>query len=123
MAEGWSSTAGNAALDDLVTTYPFIQLHTGAPGAAGTSNVAGNATRKQVTWGAASNGTVSNSAAVEWSTSDVDTSETYTHFTLWTAASGGTFGASGTITANAVTSGDEFTIGIGDLNITLTLAS
>lgn len=123
MAEGFSTAAANAALDDLVSTYPYIQLHTGAPGPAGTSNVAGNATRKQVTWGAASNGTVSNSAAVEWSTGEVDTSEDYTHFTLWSAASSGNFGASGTITANPVTSGDEFTIGSGDLNLTLSVAS
>lgn len=123
MAEGFSTAAANAALDDLVASYPFVQLHTGAPGSAGTSNVAGNATRKQVTWGAASNGTVSNSAAVEWSTAEVDTSEDYTHFTLWSAAVGGNFGASGTITANAVTSGDEFTIGSGDLSLTLSVAS
>ncbi len=124
MAVGWISSVADGALDTLVGSYGYIQLHTGDPGSAGTSNVAGNATRKQVTFGSASGGTVSNSAAVSWSESEVDTSEDYTHFSLWTAATSGSCGFTGTVTANSVdASGDSFTIPIGDLDISLTVAA
>ena len=49
MAEGFSSYAANAVLNAIgnaaafSVATPYIQLHTGAPGSAGTSNVAGNA--------------------------------------------------------------------------------
>lgn len=121
MAEGWSSTAGNAALTSLTGTYTWVQLHIGAPGANGTSNVATNTTRKQVTWGSASGGAISNTADVEWD--GVPASEDYTHYTVWTLSSGGTFGFSGVITASALTSGDNFVIATGDLDVSLTLAS
>jgi hypothetical protein len=121
MAEGWGSAAANAALDTLGSTYPWIKLHVGAPGAAGTSNAATETTRKQATWAAASAGALTTSAQLQWTS--VAGSEDYTHYSMWTASTAGTFGHSGTITANAVTAGDTFTIPTGDLDITLTLAS
>lgn len=132
MATGLASALANEILDALgnasePTILPvsefWIQLHTDDPGANGTSNVAGNATRKQVSFGAASGGVVSNDAAIEWSTGEVDTSEDYTHWSAWTASTSGTFLCSGTVTANAVTSGDEFTIPVGELDLSLTVAS
>lgn len=121
MATGWSATAGNAALDTLRTTYTWAQLHIGDPGANGTANVATEADRVQVTWGATSAGTFANSAPIQWT--NVAGTEDYTHITVWTASSAGTFGFSGTVTANAVTAGDTFTIPTGDLDVSLTLAS
>lgn len=130
MATGFSSTYSGYALDAIgnagssfTVSTPYIQLHTGDPGAAGTSNVAGNATRKLVSFGAASGGAIANDAAIEWTTGEVDTSEDYTHWSLWTAATDGTFVLSGTMTANAVVSGDEFSIPVGDLDLTLSTAS
>jgi hypothetical protein len=121
MATSWSSTAGNLALDTLLATYPWIQLHIGNPGAAGTSNPAGETTRKQATWASAAGGTAANSNLLQWT--NVASSEDYTFFTAWTASTAGTFGFSGIITANAVTAGATFEIAIGDLDVTLTLAS
>lgn len=121
MPTSWSATAGNAALDTLRTNYTWVQLHVGEPGANGTANVATETDRVQATWGTASGGTFSNSAQLQWS--NVAGSEDYTHFTVWTASSAGTFGFSGTITANAVVAGDTFTIPTGDLDVSLTLAS
>jgi len=121
MAESWSSTSGNAALDTLLAAYPWIKLHTGAPGSAGTSNAATNTTRKQATWTSAASGAASNSNLLQWTS--VAGSEDYTHFSAWTASSAGTFGFSGTITANAVVAGDTFEIAIGDLDVSLALAS
>jgi hypothetical protein len=121
MAEGFGSAGANTALDALVAAYPWVQLHTAAPGAAGTTSVATETTRKQVTWAAASGGAVSNSGAISWT--NIAGSQDATHFTAWTASSAGTFGFSGTITANAYTAGDTYTVGIGDLDVTVTLAS
>jgi hypothetical protein len=104
-------------------TEMWIQLHTGDPGAAGTSNIAGNATRKLVSFGAASGGVMSNDTAITWTSGEVDTSEDYTHWSGWSASSSGTFVGSGTVSANAVTSGDEFELPIGDVDLTLSVAA
>lgn len=121
MATSWGPTAGNAALDAVLATYPWVKLHIGSPGAAGTSNPAVETTRKQATWTAAASGAASNSNLLQWTA--VAASEDYTHFTAWTASTAGTFGFSGLVTTNAVTAGDTFQIAIGDLDVTLTLAS
>lgn len=122
MAEGWGPTAGNAALTSATTTYPWIQLHTAAPGAAGTTAVATESTRKQISWGTASGGSIANiTAATTWT--GVAGTEQYTKCTFWTASTAGTFGFSGSVTASSVTAGDTFTINIGGIVVSLTLAS
>jgi hypothetical protein len=127
MAESISAATATAILDAIGnnTSYavatPYIKLHVGAPGAAGTSNAATETTRKLVSFGAASSGAISNDSAITWT--DVAASEDYTHWTLWTAETDGTFIGSGTVTANAVTDGDTFTIPSGDLDIAFTVAS
>lgn len=123
MAEGWSSAAADDALDTLVAAYPFIQLHTGAPGAAGTANVATETTRQDSTgnWAASSGGVVATNADLTWL--DVAAAEQYTHFTAWTLAAAGAFGYSGTVTANAVGVGDDFVIGAGDFTVTQPIAT
>jgi hypothetical protein len=133
MAVGLSAAIANDILDaicknDALTTLPvaavWVKLHVGDPGSAGTANAAGNTTRKQVTFGsAASGGAISNTAALTWSTSEVNTSEDYTHYSAWSASSAGTFLFSGTVTANPVTAGDQFDVAIGDLDFTLSIAS
>ncbi|MFI9154493.1 hypothetical protein [Streptomyces sp. NPDC053367] len=121
MTVGLSAAAANTHLDNQGTTYPWIKLHTGDPGAAGTSNAATETTRKQATWASASGGAKTTSADLSWTS--VSGSEDYTHFSMWTASTGGSFGGSGTVTANAVTSGDTFTIPAGELDLSLSVAS
>ena len=128
MAEGFSSAIAAELLDALLNsdaydgpTNIYAKLHTGAPGSAGTSNAAGNTTRQEVTFGAASGGAISNDNAPTWTS--VSTSEDYTHVSLWDDVSAGNFLMSGTITANAVVAGDTFTIPVGDMDITITVAS
>lgn len=121
MTVGFSTAAANTHLDNQGTTYSWVKLHVGDPGAAGTSNVATETTRKQVTWGSASNASKSNSADLVWTS--VAGSEDFTHFSLWTASSAGSFGGSGVITANAVTAADTFTIPSGSLTLGLSVAS
>jgi hypothetical protein len=107
MATGLSTAAANTLLGSLTTTYRWVQLHTASPGAAGTTAVAVNSTRQQATFAAASGASIANSADVTWT--GVAGSEDYTHFTVWTASTAGSFGFSGTITANPVSTGDGFT--------------
>jgi hypothetical protein len=59
---------------------------------------------------------MSNDADIVWT--GVSGSEDYTYYSLWSASTAGTFHQSGTVTANAVTAGDTFTIPTGDLDLT-----
>lgn len=129
MAVGLASGTANAILDALCRSVTWaepdavwVKLHVGDPGAAGTSNPAVETDRVQATFGnAAAGGAISNTVQLQWV--GVAGTEDYTHFSAWTASSGGTFLFSGTITANAVTIGDTFTVPIGDLDVTLTIAA
>lgn len=121
MSVGFSVAAANTHLDNQGSTYSWIKLHVGDPGAAGTSNAATETTRKQATWGSASAAAKTTTADLVWTS--VAGTEDYTHYSQWTASSGGSFGGSGTITANAVTAGDTFTIPTGSLTLTLSVAS
>ena len=133
MALGLSATIANDFLEWLCNasatsaapTNIWIQLHTADPGAAGTTAVAGNATRKDLTaaMGTAASGAITNTAAVTWTAGEVDTGEDYTHWSLFDASTTGTFLCSGAMTANAVSVGDEFSIPIGDLDITFSTAA
>lgn len=95
----------------------YVQLHIGDPGAAGTSNPAGETDRTQSTFGSvASGGAIANTVAIAWTS--VSTSETYTHISLWTASAAGTFLGSAALTqSKVVNSGDNFSIPVGDLDL------
>ena len=121
MAVGFSVAAANTHLDNQATNYPWIKLHVGDPGASGTANAATETTRKQATWSAASAAAKTTSADLVWT--GVAGTEDYTHVSMWTASTGGSFGGSGTVTANAVTTADSFTLPAGELDMTLPVAS
>ena len=130
MAVGMSVTEANKILEALgnatnwtAPTAWWIQLHTADPGAAGTTAIAGNATRKQASFGTAANGLISNDAAITWTAGEVDTAEDYTHWSAWTLSAAGAFIQSGLMTANAVLVGDQFTIPVGDLDLQVTVAA
>ena len=87
----------------------YIKLHTGDPGEHCTSNAATEATRKAVTFSAASSGAITSSATVEWT--NVSTTETYSHWSLWDAATGGNPLWYGALSSSAaVTAGDTFQV-------------
>ncbi len=94
-ASSLSDAVVNALLDAYARNVSYsnaqtwVQLHTGAPGAAGTANVASNSTRIQVTnWGTPSGGSVSITGEVAFNAAPAN--ETYTDVTLWSASTGGT---------------------------------
>lgn len=119
LADKWFDALCNATSFSVAQVY--IQLHIGDPGAAGTSNTATETTRKSVSFGASSGGAISNDVAVTWTS--IAGSQDATHFSLWDNTTSGNFLGSGTITANAYTAGDTYTIPVGDLDLSLTVAS
>lgn len=119
LANAWLDALGNATSFSVTTAY--VKLHTGDPGAAGTSNAATETTRKSVSFAAASNGSLASDADVTWT--NIAGSQDATHFTAWDSATVGNFLFSGTITANAYTAGDTYTITSGNLTVSLTVAS
>lgn len=122
MADGWLPNGAGTALDALVAAYPWLKLHVGAPGAAGTSNPATETTRKQVSWNATgTDGIVENSGAVSWTS--IAGSEDATDGTGWSASTAGNVGWSGTITANPYTAGDTLTFAAGAIAVSVPLAS
>lgn len=130
MAEGIASGQADAILDALLRSVAYsdpaavyIQLHTGAPGAAGTSNIATETTRKLASFSAASGGAITTDAALTWAS--VAGTETISHWSAWSASSSGTFLCSDALDApRSVTAGDTFQMNAGDIDITLgTIAS
>jgi phage gp29-like protein len=127
MATGLSTYLCNSFLDALgnntsyAVTQVYIKLHVGDPGAAGTSNAATETTRKIVSFGAASAGAITSDADISWT--NIAGSQDATHFTAWDNISAGNFLFSGTITGNAYTAGDTYTISSGNLSASLTVAS
>jgi hypothetical protein len=119
LANAWMNALGNATAFSVTT--PYIKLHVGDPGAAGTSNAATETTRKSVSFAAASNGALASDADVSWT--NIAGSQDATHFTAWDNETAGNFLFSGTITGNAYTAGDTYTISSAGLTVSLTVAS
>jgi len=127
MATGLSAYLANKFLDAVgnATAYSasnvYVKLHVGDPGAAGTANPATETTRKEVTFSAASTGSIASDVDVIWT--NIAGSQDATHFTAWDNLTTGNFLFSGTITGNAYTAGDTYTIASGSLTASLTVAS
>ncbi len=96
----------------------YVKLHISDPGEAGTSGAAGNTTRQAATFGAATGtGVITSNADVSWT--NVSTTETYSHVSLWDNVSAGNCLGSGALAASkAVNAGDTFTISSGSLTYT-----
>lgn len=100
-------TTGRASWTAPSTVY--VKLHTGDPGEDGTGNAATETTRKSVSWSAASSGSIASSATLEWT--NVSTTETYSHWSLWDNSTAGNCLWSGALSSSAaVTAGDTFQI-------------
>lgn len=121
LSEGTRNSLLNAVCKNTSYANPavWVKLHIGDPGSAGTSNAAGETDRTQATFGSvAASGAIANTVAVAWTA--VSNSETYTHVSLWSASTAGTFVGSATLTASkTVNAGDNFSIPIGDLDLTI----
>lgn len=120
-----SDYAENKVLDHLTgraawtkPTATYLALFTAAPNDAGggTEATGGSYARQEVTFGAASGGTISNSAAVNFTSMPAGT---FTHFGLFDASTTGNLLVHGALTASKTTgAGDTIQFAIGDLDIT-----
>jgi hypothetical protein len=92
-----------------IPTDVYVKLHTGDAGEDGTSNAASEATRKEAAWATASSGSIATSATLEWT--NVASTETYSHWSLWDASTAGNCLWTGALSSSAaVTAGDTFQI-------------
>ena len=122
-APGLSTTNADLALAAAVgTNAGYVQLHTGDPGSAGTSNVSSVTTRETVTWGSASAGSISASHQPEWTSWAGTTGEVDTDCSFWSLSSSGTFGLSMAF-ASGVTMNTGDSLTLTSLSITMTTAS
>jgi len=117
MTVGISAAHSNGLINVLRgTNYtavtPYLRMHTGDPGSAGTANASAETTRKALTFANPSGTGSSAASAVTWSTWAAG-AETLTHFSIWDASSAGNFIMSGTLAASlSVTNGADVTITI-----------
>ena len=123
MADGLSTAVANAALGTITgTDAAFVQLHTGAPGSAGTSNVSNNTTREAVTWGSASGGVIAASNEPAWTSWAATNGEVDTDISFWSLSSSGTFGLSMQLNSSVtMDTGDSLTL--TSISITIPTAS
>lgn len=126
MAAGLSTGTAEDILEALLEGVPFsvpqrwVKLHVGDPGASGEGNPATETTRHQASFSVTGNAALNTSPLV-WE--GVAGSEEYSHFSVWTASTGGSFLFSGAVTADAVTANQVFIIPTGALSVQLPVAS
>jgi hypothetical protein len=90
-------------------TTVYVKLHLGDPGEDATSNAAANTSRQSASWASAASGAIATSATISWT--NVSTTETYSHWSLWDASTAGNPLWSGALSSSAaVTAGDTFQI-------------
>jgi hypothetical protein len=122
MAVGLLAPLANAMLAVVeANSYVYIKMHVGDPGAAGTANPAPETTRKLVDWSVPAGGAMESVAEIEWP--DLAAAQTWTHYSLWTAASGGTCGHTGTIAPRSWGVGDDAILPVGTVTMTYPLAT
>lgn len=103
----------NTAYSGIAT--PFIKLHIGDPGSAGTTNPSAVTTRNAITWNAAAAGSMTLNTLGTWA---MTTSETLSHVSEWDASTAGNFIESWAMTAGvAVVNGSTFSISTYTLSV------
>ena len=113
---------GAAALlaGTAMPTTLYLKAHIGNPGDSGLNNAAVETTRKAVTLAApsvvvAGNYDALSSAQVQWL--NVAATETWTHLSYWSAASGGTCWFIDDITDTPVVAGQTVSIDVGSAGV------
>ena len=100
-------TTGKTAWTMPTTVY--VKLHTADAGEDGTTAAATNASRQSASWATAASGSIATNATITWT--NVSTTETYTHWSLWDASTAGNCLWTGALSTSAsVTAGDTFQI-------------
>jgi hypothetical protein len=103
---GFAASTVNTWLDTLDSGH-YAQLHTGDPGAAGTSNVSAETTRKLWDFASAASGSKSAQGTLPSWAAWTAGPETITHVSVWSASSGGTFKYSYALTSSKSVANDD----------------
>lgn len=122
MADGLSTVNFANALLNTVNNTSFaiaatwVQLHTGAPGASGTSNLSVVTTREQALFNAAASGAIGLATTpTAW---NMTATETITDISLWTLSSAGLFLWSAALSVpKTVANGDTLTLNTCTLSL------
>ncbi len=111
LENAWLNTLRGTSFS-VANTY--VKLHIGDPGEDCTGNPAGETTREEVTFAAASGGSMSSNNVVTWT--NVSTTETYSHFSVWDASTAGNpLGYAALTASKSITAGDDATFPSGQL--------
>lgn len=114
---------GGGANAYTAPTAVYLSLHTADPTDAGTGAEVGsgvNYTRKALSFGTASSGSITTDAAVTFDPATNSNWGTITHIGIWDAASSGNLLFHGAVTSSKVIEvGDTFQVSAGNLTITL----
>ena len=125
LANSWLNAYRGGAAGTSITAPSalYVQLHTGNPGASGTSLASGNTTRPAITFAAASAGSYSLSNSPSWTSwPSAQNNEAITNISVWDAATAGNFLFSATLsTSKTMTTGDTLTV--STCSVTFTTAS
>lgn len=98
LANKWLDMLAGTAFTAPTTTA--VKLHTGDPGAAGTTNASSVTTRPAVTWAAASAGSKASNNTPSWASWAGTNGEVVTHISVWDATTAGNFLFSAALTAS-----------------------
>lgn len=123
MSAAYADTTLTAMLD-IGGTGVYLQLHTGSPGAAGTSNVAqyddggGNdpAVRKLIEFGSPANHATNTERQSDsdseptWSDTEINSGQTISHYSIWDAETNGNVLEIGALAESKLIGGDGITI-------------
>lgn len=122
MADGLSTADANAALATIIASAAFVQLHTGAPGSAGTANISSTTTRQAVTWGTPASGSVSATNQPVWSSWAGTSGENVTDISFWSASTAGNFEFSMQISPSEIMATSD-SLTLTSITVTLPTAS
>lgn len=114
-----SSATIESALDLITTGTPYLALYTSNPGPTntGTEVSGGSYARKSMTFSATSSSARTNTNEIRFP--GLPTS-TVTHYAIFSAVSGGTLRAYGTISSSMINvSGDEAVFNVGSISVGL----
>ena len=124
LANAWLNTirGGAAGTSYTAPAAVYVQLHTGAPGTAGATNISSVTTRPAATFAAASAGVLALSNAPTWASWAGTNLEVVTGISFFDAASAGTFLFSATF-GSSVTMPTGATLQLTAATLTITTAS
>lgn len=107
-----ADVAQNAAIVPATTYY--LSLNTADPGTTGASE--GTDGRKAITFASSSGGSQASSSAQSWPSAVGG--QTYTFFSIWTAATAGTYLRGGTLTSITPAAGATISVASGAITLT-----